>query len=127
MSEQGHDSKGRFLPGHQKSRGRPKGSRNRGGQSFDERYDKARRRVRDPVTFLFKVMADESQDMGHRIKCATELVRMRYPMKKAVEIQGAIDNTITLRDMRTPHAAIDVTPVAEAIALDDDDTPLDPE
>ena len=86
--------------------------------AYDAKYDRLVRQYgSDPIKFLFETMMDEGQERSDRLKAASELVRMRYPAKKAVEVQGQVDNTITLRDLRKP-----VEKVIEGEVVEDWDT-----
>ena len=56
----------------------------------------------DPVRLLFEMAFDDAQEPSVRLQAARELVRMRYPIKKAIAVEGAIQNVIELRDLRRP-------------------------
>jgi hypothetical protein len=73
----------------QKSRGRPKGSKNKFTEDFDKAYQKYSRAYGiDPVEFLFRVMsgADKSEDWGTtRLTAAVQLVNRKVPVLKSID------------------------------------------
>ena len=73
----------------QRTRGRPKGSKNKVTEDFDQAYRKYSKEYGcDPVEFLFRVMtgADQSEEWGtSRLTAAIALIKRKVPELKSLD------------------------------------------
>lgn len=76
--------------------GRPKGSKDKRTLNVEETLAKL---GLNPIEQMARFVLDESLDMTHRVKLVAELANYIAPKRKAVEMSGDLNATLTLADV----------------------------